>query len=125
MHKKKSKTYRGRKPGRAIGNLAIGKAHFKNRLNFIALSWAKRGGRFIWSANSRAFPYVVAKPLSYLNRKMLNGIDFVICAGRAVTIPKKFQTSEEAKSVLKYTQGGSIIRTWCQASVIRYLARPL
>jgi hypothetical protein len=109
MHKKKSKTYRGRKPGRAIGNLAIGKAHFKNRLNFITLSWAKRGGRFIWSANSRAFSDVVAKPLSYLNRKMLKGIDLVICAGRAVTIPIRFQTSEDAKSALKCTQGASII----------------
>ena len=109
MHKKQSKTYRGMKPGGAIGDLAIGKAHFKNRLHFITLSWGKRGERFIWSSNSRAFSDVVAKPLSYLNRKMLKGIDFIICAGRAVTIPKKFQTSEEAKSVLKCIRGGSII----------------
>jgi hypothetical protein len=40
---------------------------------------------------------------------MLNNTDFVICAGRAVTIPKRFETSEDAKSALKRTQGGSII----------------
>ena len=107
MHKKESKTYGRRKLGRAIGNLRLGKAHFRNKLNFITLSWGKRGEKFIWSA--KAFSDVVTKPLSYLNDEMLNHIDFVICAGRAVTIPKKFETSEDAKSALKCTQGASII----------------
>jgi len=107
MHKKKSKAYGRRKLGRAIGNLGLGKAHFKNKLNFTTLSWGKRGEKFIWSA--KAFSDVVTKLLSYLNDKMLNNIDFVICAGRAVTIPKRFETSEDAKSALKYTQGASII----------------
>lgn len=109
MHRKKSKTYRKRKPGRAIGDLVIGKAHFKNRLTFITLSWGKRGEKFIWSSKSKAFSDVVTTPLLFLDDKMLNGIDFVICAGRAVTIPKQFQTSEQAKSALKCTQGASII----------------
>jgi hypothetical protein len=109
MHKRKSENYHRRKPGRAIGNLAMGKAHFKNRLNFITLSWGKRGEKFIWSPNSKAFPDVVTTPLSFLNGNMCDGIDFVICAGRAVTIPKRFQTSEQAKSALRCTQGASII----------------
>ncbi len=109
MHKKKSKTYSGWKPRRAIGDLAIANAHFKNKVSFITLSWGKRGEKFIWSLKSKAFSDVVTTPLSFLNDKMLNGIDCVICAGRAVTIPKQFQTSEEAKSVLECTQGASII----------------
>lgn len=107
MHKKKSKTYGRRKIGRATGNLGLGKAHFKNKLNFTTLSWGKRGEKFIRSA--KAFSDVVTKPLSYLDDKMLNDIDFVICAGRAVTIPKRFEISEDAKSALKCTQGASII----------------
>ena len=109
MHKKKSKTNRGGTACRAIGDLAIGKAHFKNRLTFITLSWGKRGEKFIWSSRSKAFPDVVTRPLSSLNGSMRDGIDFVICAGRAVTIPKQFQYSEEAKSALRYTKGASII----------------
>lgn len=109
MHKRKSKIYGSMRPDKAIGNLGLGKAHFKNRLTFVTLSWAKQGGRFIWSPNSRAFSDVIAKPLSYLHSKMLKGVDLVICAGRTVTTPKKFRTSEEAKSVLEYTQGASII----------------
>jgi len=109
MHRRKSKTYSTRKLDKATGNLGLGKSHFKNKLNFVTLSWGKKGEKFIWSPKSRAFSDVVTKPLSCLDDKMVNGIDFVICAGRAVTIPKRFQNSKEARSVLKCTKGASII----------------
>ncbi len=109
MHKRKFKTYGTRRSDKAIGNLDLGKAHFRDKLNFITLSWGKRADEFIWLPNSDAFSDIIAKPLSYLNDKMVNGIDFVICAGRAITIPKRFETNEDAKSTLRCTQGASII----------------
>jgi len=109
MHKRKSETYDRTGLGRAIGNLAIGKARFKNKLNFITLSWGRRGERFIWSSKSKALSDVVTAPLSFLGDKMLKGADFVICAGRAVTTPNRFQTTKDAKTALECTQGAPII----------------